>query len=92
MFSFRRLLGLDKGVDMFALRSLLGLDKVRQVSVVVEEPDSLGYYMSTRFKGASKQTKCVLLELMPQEEWEQMRESAWDGYILEGSYYRKDAV
>lgn len=84
---FRKLFGVDAVV-----RNFIAAARNPNNPVVVENEDLPGYFMEPRFKGASKETKAALLEIMPREEWEQMKESAWDDYILEGSFYRKDAV
>lgn len=60
--------------------------------VVVEDEDLPGYFMNPRFRGATKQTKEILTEIMPIEEWEEIKEAAWDGFIIGGSYYRRDTV
>lgn len=59
---------------------------------VQEDADTLGYFMEKRFRGATKQTKAALLNIMPEAEWEKMRENAWTDFIREGSYYEKDSV
>lgn len=54
---------------------------------VVEDPNELGYTLTTRFFGASKETKRTLLGMMPETEWDEIRDAAIRGFNEDGSYY-----
>lgn len=57
---------------------------------VTEDPDQPGYFRTPVFKGASRKTKVILCDILPESEWDQMRENALNGFLEEGSYYTED--
>lgn len=55
---------------------------------MIVDGENGGYFLITdHFRGASKETKRVLLDLMPEEEWDEIREAALDAHANQGSFY-----
>ncbi len=73
-------------------RAISGFVRTSQNHVVIEDPDSLGYVMQRPgpFLGATRETQNILLSIMDEEEWDEMRENARTDFIQHGSYYRQD--
>jgi hypothetical protein len=60
--------------------------------VVYEDEDEIGYRMQRSkpkapcFTGATRETKRALLAVMPESEWDRMRENALTGFREEGRF------
>lgn len=66
--------------------------RTSQNHVVIEDPDSPGYVMKRPgpFMGATRETQNILLSILPEYEWDEMRDNARSDFIQHGSYYRQD--
>lgn len=76
-------------------RAISGFFRTSQNHVIIEDPDSLGYVAKKPgpFMGATRETKNILLSILPEDEWDEMRENATTDFIVKGAYdYTKDTA